>query len=127
MAPSQSIRFLTSGLDASCLLSELMSAYPEAKILLNTRDFNSWNTSWQQAIVPVNKRWDLYLLSFLHPLWWTERNLYTRYFVQYFQGNYEHNTKSTYESHHALVRRLASEQDRDFLEWRVQDGWSAGL
>lgn len=105
---------------------ELMKAYPQAKILLNTRDFDSWNASWQNTIVPVNKRWDLWLLSFVHPLWWAERNLYNKFFVQYFCGSYEFNTRTTYDTHHALVRQLAQEQKRDFLEWRAQDGWCVG-
>lgn len=111
--------------DAPCSFFpyELMSAYPEAKIILNTRDFDAWQTSFRTTILPLERSWSIYLFSFLIPAAWQEWVLWNDWMIHFWQGDRQRNLKRRYEEHHALVRGLAAQKDRELLEWTVQDGW----
>lgn len=100
-----------------------MAAYPEAKIILNTRPFPSWKSSFLKNITPIGKSWRVYLESFLHPLRWREWRLWNRVLVNFWHGDREFNLRNSYDQHHALVRGLAAQQGRELLEWQVTEGW----
>lgn len=50
---------------ASCFAAELIAAYPDAKVILNTRrDLDAWHRSIQQTLIhSVNDSWSFYFMS----------------------------------------------------------------
>lgn len=49
---------------ASCFAAELIAAYPDAKVVLNTRsDLDAWLHSLRRTLVCVNESWAFYLMS----------------------------------------------------------------
>lgn len=111
--------------DAPCFFMpyELMKAYPEAKVILNTRDFDAWNTSFQATIAAAHYNWLLWLVYRLHPggrrIW----DVCSAGHYYFWQGDLR-NPRRRHEEHSALIRGLALRENRPLLEWQAQDGWS---
>lgn len=56
---------------ASVFASEMIRAYPDAKVILNLNsDLDRWHASAQNNIVSVNRSWFLWLMS------WTQADLF---------------------------------------------------
>ncbi|OAA75687.1 hypothetical protein LEL_07675 [Akanthomyces lecanii RCEF 1005] len=52
---------------ASCFAAELIAAYPEAKVVLNTRsDLDEWLRSMDKTIVAINDSWMFWLIHLFH-------------------------------------------------------------
>lgn len=52
---------------ASVFAAELVAAYPEAKVVLNTRsDLDEWLASMDKTIVAINDSWMFWLIHFFH-------------------------------------------------------------
>lgn len=48
---------------ANCFAAEMIAAYPDAKVVLNTRrDIDKWHASVMSNIVAVNEDWGKWLL-----------------------------------------------------------------
>ena len=51
---------------ANCFAAELIAAYPDAKVILNTRrDIDAWHASVMSNIVAVNEDWFKWLLWYV--------------------------------------------------------------
>lgn len=107
---------------AAIFATELIAAYPEAKVILNTRDVESWHRSMVATLstLPSNINYG-WLIHFQHRLYWTARSFYETTYYALFDGDIETNGKEAYEKHSQQVRK-ATEPER-LLEWRVEDGW----
>lgn len=100
---------------------ELIKAYPEAKVILNHREVDSWYQSMCALILPH------YGDFWFHVLPWFQTDMY--WAVQYtldcmnrfFYGSLERNGKWVYEQHGAAIR--GGVESERLLVWRVQDGW----
>ncbi|KAK6815017.1 hypothetical protein RU639_008547 [Aspergillus parasiticus] len=100
---------------------ELISAYPEAKVILNRRDVDTWYPSLCTVLRPITTG------VFYNVLPWFNADLYWE--AQYvrgclkpfFHGSWERHGKWVYEQHSATIRGSVP-SDR-FLEWTVEDGW----
>ncbi|OGM48290.1 hypothetical protein ABOM_002158 [Aspergillus bombycis] len=105
----------------SLFAPELIAAYPEAKVILNRRDVDTWYPSLCTVVRPLTTG------VFYHVLPWFNADLYWEaQYVQgclkpFFHGSWEQHGKWVYEQHSATIRGLVP-PDR-FLEWTVQDGW----
>ncbi|KAL2858963.1 P-loop containing nucleoside triphosphate hydrolase protein [Aspergillus pseudodeflectus] len=105
---------------------ELMDAYPDAQIILTTRDVDEWLPSMERAFYKVlnMKRWRLlelfdytYMRPYMHLLR-TTLNIWTgRHWKDKDQ------LTATYIAHNALVRGQAQRRGRKVLEFHVRDGW----
>lgn len=64
----------------SVFAAELIAAYPEAKVILNTRkDMDAWMRSMNESVINVNRNWILYSMHwFSKRLFWAW-NGYERY------------------------------------------------
>ena len=111
---------------------ELLSAYPDAKILLSTRDSPAaWAKSYSETILPVEEAFHyptLNPLKLLHR-WWIKRSspivamvdnlaLYspTRDFRN--RGG-----EMTYEEWNQSVREMCEGREAGYLEFNVKEGW----
>ncbi|KAJ5582946.1 hypothetical protein N7535_001566 [Penicillium sp. DV-2018c] len=87
-----------SDLFAAEFASELIAAYPNAKVILNVRrDLDSW---YQKILLIGTGNNDAAI----------------------FQGSFASNGKWVYQQHVAMIRGLGLPEDR-LLQWSVEDGW----
>ncbi|GME32211.1 hypothetical protein GTA08_BOTSDO11323 [Neofusicoccum parvum] len=100
---------------------ELIEAYPEAKVILTTRDVDSWYNSclktvhWRATEPELARlaRHD-WAASLYHPMLAT-------FWRRFFRGGFEKHGKAVFADHYAEVRALVP-PDR-LLEYRVGEGW----
>ncbi|MCJ1245870.1 hypothetical protein MMC30_003074 [Trapelia coarctata] len=103
-------------------VEELLAAYPEAKVLVTTREFESWRSSCTNTIVtPWKSRFGRVAemldkaasMKYMPPL---------RLAMDvYFWGDFQQNAKAVFHAHYAKVKRLAP-TDR-YLEYDIKEGW----
>ncbi|KAF9892502.1 hypothetical protein FE257_001611 [Aspergillus nanangensis] len=112
--------------------AELIEAYPDAKVVLNTRrDLDAWHRSAMKALVgEVEDRPLFHALRRLVPeSYWLFKVYYQYGFPMYFRSpvppllkpGLQCNGKWAYRDHCNMIRGLVAE-DR-LLEWSVEDGW----
>jgi len=97
---------------ASAFWRELAAAFPEALILLSTRDAPAWWRSASRTIFPASR-------TQTGP--W--REMVDELFARRFTSELDDAEAciSAYEGHNAAVRREAP--PRRLVEWRPEDGW----
>ncbi|KAF9877042.1 hypothetical protein CkaCkLH20_05308 [Colletotrichum karsti] len=106
---------------AASFAEELIDAYPDAKVLLTTRDVDKWYNS---AIDTVNWRANdtfLWALSFVD---WASSMYYpmlNKYWTTIFKGDFEKNGKEVFLAHNEHIRKLVPADN--LLEFRMSDGW----
>lgn len=105
----------------SIFASELIKAYPEAKVILNHRDVEPWYESITALILPQARGFWYHVLPwFQADMYWAVQ--YTVHcFNMHFYGSLERNGKWVYEQHSATIK--GSVEPGRLLVWRVQDGW----
>ncbi|KAE8359238.1 hypothetical protein BDV27DRAFT_168713 [Aspergillus caelatus] len=105
---------------------ELIAAYPEAKVILNTRrDLDGWYKSMQLTMGYFDRNpvdWDWCKSWFCAELFWIRQCMCRTMMKRFFRGSFESNGRWVYVSHVALIRGLGLAEER-LLEWSVEDGW----
>lgn len=100
---------------------ELIKAYPEAKVILNYRDTESWYRSGYETNARIAAWFNpLFMVLFSAGLYWNIRYT-TDCFFPYFYGSLFDHGKWVYEEHSAKIRGFTP-SDR-LLEWTAKDGW----
>ncbi|KAE8447045.1 hypothetical protein EG329_011180 [Mollisiaceae sp. DMI_Dod_QoI] len=91
---------------AAVFASELMDAYPCAKIILTTRSEESWFESMKST------------------LWHAKNSPFGETLGKYIWGeDREGEGKIRFSRHNEMVRNAAKERGREILEFEVKDGW----
>lgn len=116
--------------------SDLIEAYPEAKVILNTRsrDLDAWHKSLLSVFYPICRgSWPNWLLAHLDT-----QHFWVRYFYvistwpYLFRGRNASaaagmldNAKWVYREHCAMVKGLLASRGEEsrLLEWELGDGW----
>lgn len=106
-------------------VDEFLTAYPEAKVVLTLRIFDSWAASLNRTLFPLfaSKAWDI-LYPFDRRGFGNARKSGRQSFVQLAaNGDYmdTEQLRLGFEAHHARVRVLVPMER--LLEFRSQDGW----
>ncbi|KAL3475531.1 hypothetical protein BJX99DRAFT_157738 [Aspergillus californicus] len=105
---------------------ELIAAYPDAKIILNTRkDLDAWHKSMQATMGYFDTNpadWDWVKSWFCAELFWVRQAMCRTMMPTFFRGSFASNGKWVYEQHVAMIRGLGIAPER-ILEWSVEDGW----
>lgn len=106
---------------------ELVAAYPEAKVILNTRaDRDAWYRSMRATMGYYDGGgrvdWDWCKSWFAAELFWIRQAMGRTMMPAFFRGSFASNGKWVYEQHVAMVRGLGLGEGR-LLEWAVEDGW----
>jgi hypothetical protein len=109
-----------SDLPAILFAEELMEAYPEAKVILSTRDADSWYQSVTATFEPMVTNWPIRFAHFFHPVTFQYEIIITIYHY-FFRGSFERNGKTIYANHNNMVRRLVPKER--LLEYHVREGW----
>lgn len=111
---------------AVCFSEELMKAYPDAKVILSTRDEDGWVKSMQMLYHSFNNP------NWILGKWWHEKvrgewrwaaRIADRYCVGFYGEDLETSGRRVFREQHQLVRDLCADTPGRLLEWRAQDGW----
>ncbi|KAL8785246.1 MAG: hypothetical protein Q9195_008719 [Heterodermia aff. obscurata] len=103
--------------------TDLMLAYPEAKIILTNRDPDSWHASMSRTVLQSNLYW---LHNVLQHLDWATGLVHPmrrKAWHCMFGDNFETKGKEAMIKHYKEVRACAEAQGREVLELQLGDGW----
>lgn len=109
-----------------CFSEELMKAYPDAKVILTTRDEDGWVKSMKMLYHSFsNPNWIL-------GWWWNEKidgqwkwaaRVADQFCVRFYGEDLETTGRQRFREQEDLVRSLCADTPGRLLEWRAQDGW----
>lgn len=115
-----------SDIPAILFAEELIAAYPDAKVILTHRNFDTWfkscsesldvalahpiNFGLMQPLVTLFKRYDR----------WTRPTLLKTWRIL-FKGDFKTNARQVWDEHYAFVRSLVPPER--LLDYNVKDGW----
>lgn len=113
-------------MDTSCcfFVEEFYAAYPDAKVIANYRDFDSWFESMRNTIFAVIQWPSWQVLRYTNP---TGAGRWLRHFELTYKvfcdNDYEDREKCRrrFEEHYAHLRRVIPREQ--LLEYQIQDGW----
>ncbi|KAJ3521965.1 hypothetical protein NM208_g13061 [Fusarium decemcellulare] len=83
---------------ANVFAEELLSFYPDAKVILNRRRDVDACICW---------------------LWWN----FELVMKGYYNGDFDRNGKSVFKEHYEQLEKRLTNDKRPYLEWSVEDGW----
>lgn len=111
-------------LDGAVFVSDLVAAYPDAKVILNYRkDLDKWHESLLGTFGVMEASWVHWFMSFFcFELYWARRFVWREVLPLFFRGSAAENGKWVYREHMAMVRGLVPPER--LLEWTVEDGWA---
>ena len=101
---------------------ELLRAYPDAKVVLNTRDVDAWVPSVQNVMKTylASRMW---FWRWFEPVCWWNHAASHRIFDRFFRGNFDAFGKQVFFEHYGGLKARLEKESRQYLEWRVEDGW----
>jgi hypothetical protein len=110
---------------AAWFATDLLRAYPEAKVILNRRrDVHAWKSSFRDSVLPMMTSWTYCWTSFFDArLFWGLGLTNLMWMKFYFQNNFERNAMRAHEWHFEQIAAVLAEQERTALRWAVEDGW----
>ncbi|KAF5603998.1 hypothetical protein FPCIR_1059 [Fusarium pseudocircinatum] len=102
---------------------ELMSYYPNAKVILNRRrDVDAWYASMKKTCLEVFS-WPMWILSWFDTsicwLWWN----FELVMKDYYRGDFDQYGKQVSEEHYKRLEERLADDQRPYLDWSVEDGW----
>jgi hypothetical protein len=117
---------------------ELVSAYPEAKVVLVERDVENWFASYSEVVIYSTDSWSIPFLeridnAFIRPMA-NQTDLIARYYFGVtekweswclnnpaFFAPWRKNARATYVAHNEMVKRVTPSER--LLLFRLEDGW----
>ncbi|KAK5626654.1 hypothetical protein RRF57_002369 [Xylaria bambusicola] len=106
---------------ACAFAKELIEAYPEAKVVMTTRDVDSWHASTMKTVYWRATDPELRMLSHFS---WAAKMYYPmlkKFFDTFFEGDFPNRGKDIFTKHYEEVKKLVPSER--LLEYRVQEGW----
>ena len=103
--------------------AELIAAYPDAKIILNTRDdLDAWYRSMQATFqeLPQTTFSGKFKSWFGGEIYWLRRT-FEEWICRFFYDDIDATGKWRYREHVYMIRGLVPKEK--LLEWTVDDGW----
>ncbi len=96
-------------------IPELLDAYPNAQIVVNTRPVDSWYKSFESTVLEVLQWRDYRLQPFISRL--------CRYLVPGTDLDDREGLKRAYLEHYEYVRKICVERKRIWIEIELGEGW----
>ncbi|KAL3441866.1 hypothetical protein BJX65DRAFT_321989 [Aspergillus insuetus] len=118
-----------SDLHAAEFAVELVSAYPDAKVILNTRtDLDAWYASMEATMGYFDRNpvdWDWVKSWFCAELFWVRQCMCRTLMPTFFKGSFKRHGKDVYKEHVEMVRQVMKVRGEEgrLLEWSVEGGW----
>ena len=109
---------------AAIFAAELIKAYPDAKVILNTRrDLEKWYESHLTAFGPIHGILAMYVRSwFCAESYWLWK-CFEMPFYHFYYDDFKATAKWRYREHVAMTKGIMQGQEGRMLEWSVEDGW----
>jgi hypothetical protein len=110
-------------LPAAQFHTELIAAYPEAKVILTTRDMEAWYESVMSTVQKNRESWKYNFMKLLYP----DGRLSLKFWKLWdscWEGDFRKNGKRLFLKHNEQVRK---EVEGRLLEFRVEQGWYAAI
>jgi hypothetical protein len=110
---------------AAWFATDLLRAYPKAKVILNRRrDVHEWQHSFRDSVLPMMTSWTYWWTSFFDArLFWGLGLTDLMWMRFYFQNDFEKNAIRAHDWHFEQIEDAVEEQGRSALKWSVEDGW----
>lgn len=117
-----------SDVPSICFAEELIAAYPDAKVVLNTRDVDAWLRSMENTAGRVLRwrgwatlaKWDPALIG---PWWEHGQLVMPTVYNTVSDFSAEGPAREAFRAHYARVRGAVEGEEGRLLEYKVQDGW----
>ncbi|KAK1754373.1 hypothetical protein QBC47DRAFT_447283 [Echria macrotheca] len=115
---------------ASVFAADMIAAYPDAKVILNTRgDVDAWVRSLENTLVKANESWGFWIASLLDRECFWAWHVYERFLWPLLfrapDGDMARavrkNARWIQKEHCAMIRGLVAPER--LLEWDITDGW----
>lgn len=106
--------------------TELLQAYPDAKIVLNRRrDIQAWKKSFRTSVLPMMQSWQYWIASWFNAeLFWGVWLTRLGHQTFLFTGDFEKNAEKAFSDHYEGLEQMLKANEREYLDWSVDDGWS---
>ncbi|KAJ0114068.1 hypothetical protein N8I77_007123 [Diaporthe amygdali] len=108
-------------LPAAAFAPELIAAYPNAKVILTTRDPESWHKSTSKTIYQGITDPTSQVISHFDWAFSLYRPMLVTLWDRLFEGDFENRGVEVFKRHYDLVRELVPPER--LLEYDVGDGW----
>ncbi|EEP81122.1 conserved hypothetical protein [Uncinocarpus reesii 1704] len=108
---------------AALFIPELVKAYPDAKVVMNTRDVDAWYTSTTNTIVAALSNIDNVKTGGFEPdhLKAIRKELLTKVWQTSFPDGFKETGKEAFHKHNEMVRQTVRKDN--LLEYSVKEGW----
>lgn len=124
---------------AVAFAKELIQAYPEAKVIVTTRDVDSWHASTMKTVHWRATEPELKLVSkfdwgagLYQPMLSSElsrgwsilvdiANLWAEFWTEFWEGDFEKNGKRRFKEYYQEIRDLVPKEN--LLEYKMGEGW----
>ena len=96
---------------------ELLAAYPDAKVILTTREEDGWMESMKSTI------WHAWYQRHIEGPPRAPENIMDMVCLHLWKGDFPTHGRQWYREHNELVRRLAPKRAGQFLDYEARQGW----
>ncbi|KAF2167994.1 hypothetical protein M409DRAFT_65558 [Zasmidium cellare ATCC 36951] len=115
---------------SAAFATELLCAYPEAKVIVNYRDdMSAWRRSVLDSIEKFlddqDANWWKWSLQFFDPDIFWARRVHWWLWRRLFDGSFHQDGTDFYQEHYRRIEDVLISQGRPYLKWKVQDGWAS--
>ncbi|KAG0648378.1 hypothetical protein D0Z07_5505 [Hyphodiscus hymeniophilus] len=102
---------------------ELIETYPEAKVILTTRDVDSWHASTMKTVHWRATDPDLKMLAKFDWAAGMYQPMLSKFWDCFWDGDFEKNGKRCFEAYYRNIRSLVPAEN--LLEYNVGEGWDS--
>lgn len=105
-----------SDFPAAIFAEEFVRAYPDAKVILSTRDEDAWYKSMMATLIhaydhaPAGSTTSMRLLA-------------EKYHKHMWKTDFPNHGRKAYRRHNEVVREIVKQHGAKFLEYNVGEGW----
>ncbi|KAK5134553.1 hypothetical protein LTR08_006338 [Meristemomyces frigidus] len=100
---------------------ELIEAYPEAKVLVTTRDVDSWHSSTMKTVHWRATEPELQLVAKFDWAAGMYQPMLSKFWTEFWEGDFEKNGKRRYREYYEEIRSLVPAEN--LLEYKMGEGW----
>jgi len=101
---------------------ELIEAYPDAKVLVTTRDVDSWHSSTMKTVHWRATEPELGIAAAMGD--WAAsmyKPMITKFWTEFWEGDFEKNGKRIFKEYYQMIRDTVPQEN--LLEYKMGEGW----
>jgi len=106
---------------AVAFAKELIEAYPDAKVLVTTRDIDSWHASTMKTVHWRATEPELKAVGKFDWAAGMYQPMLSKFWTEFWEGDFEKNGKRRFNEYYAEIRSLVPAEN--LLEYKMGEGW----